>query len=889
MRRTPATGALRVLCRSTTVRWLGLALACYALGGCGTTTEGDLEEPESPPFFADFDPPVVHATPGQTVSSIFEITGLADGSTFLDVDPPAAGSGLDGADLSVDRTRDSEDRFAVRIDTTPGTRPGVYRYVGDATLTTSAGIFERTAELTLIVMGDGSEPASGAIGRITAGDHHSLAIDADGGVWAWGRNDHGQLGDGTETDRAVPVPVAGLPGPAVDVAAGSSHSLALLADGRAFAWGDNEDDQVIPDGPRAGLREPTLVVDADEEPVTGVDAIAAGNRHSMAMRQDGTLYLWGANEAFALAGRSAGSRSVRVELPFVDAVAIAAGGDFSLAVADDGSAWGWGDASRGQLGSVPVSPLESPFDIGFVSGVVGVGAGLDHTLLLLDDGNIGALGRNGNGQLGDGSLETPIAQPTRPPFLLNVVEADGGALHSLALQQDREVLAWGDNSFGQVSTEGNQTTDGSGRVLQRVPVALTLVPPSAGIAAGFRHSLSIDDACGQVWAWGDDSLGQLGSGRALRPGGFRAEAEPVVGLGEATLPSGCPVRLTVASFGPALVSASGTPIQDADCSVEACTVRLPVDTVVSLEATSDTADFMGWGGSCAGAAPTASVTLDRSRSCVANFNQRPIAGFTASDDPVRPGFLTALRAEGSYDPDGSITSYEWDFDDDGVFDDTGDFTLVDFPQEGVHPVTLRVTDDRGSVGTTVVEIVVARGPRAVILVAPESLTAGQTGRFEAETDPDIVLYEWDVGGDGTVEATGPVADLPFPTAGDVVVLLRVTDADGLDASRLATVEVRPAGGGTVTITIEPDGAGNGTVLTPDGSLDCAFAGSSSTPSPCTLTVPAGRPVDLFAFEGESFFFSHWGVGDCDAQPPGDPNPICRLTPEADRTVRVSFE
>ncbi len=889
MCRAHATGNSRQDLRAGFLLSIVFVLAAWVLAGCGSTgSDESQDDGREPAFFLGVDPPIAFVAPGDTVVAALSATGDITGS--LDFSTSALPESAEAKDAVVRVRREGFDPMAaLRVETAPDTLPGVYRYEVVLGVFRDEGTFERRREFVLVVMADGSEAISDSIAALAAGDDHSLAIDANGGVWAWGRNDHGQLGDGTTVDRAVPVPVSGLPGPAIEVAAGAAHSLALLADGEVFAWGSNEEDQI---DPRASTRDVLVPGPArGEGGVQDAVEIAAGARHSLALLADGQIQAWGSNARFALAGFNEDSSEELIQLPFVDAVEIAAGDDFSLALADDGSAWGWGASGLGQLGSVVGSPQRTPIDIGFVSGVVGVAAGFDHTLLLLDDGNIGALGRNTSGQLGDGSLVTPAAQPTRPPFLQNVVEADGGALHSLALQQDGRVFAWGDNSFGQVSDEGNQTPDGgSGRILQRVPVPLTRLPQSAGIAAGRRHSLSIAESCGQVWSWGDDAVGQLGSGQAQGAGGFRAEAQPVVGLGEATLGSGCPVLLTLASRGPGRVSAAGSGIQDADCSGPACTARFPVDEVVILDAVAgDDGAFVSWGGSCTGTDPTTSVTLDRSRSCVAHFNALPVATFTADPNPVSPGFLVDLDARASSDRDGEIVSYEWDFESDGIIDDSGDSLFFSSDTTGTFPVKLRVTDELGGMGETVVEVVVDRGPPAVIQVFPESVTAGETAHFEAEQLAEIARYEWDFEDDGTFDATGPVVDHVFPSAGERRVRLRVTGTDGLTGTRSVVVQVVPPAGDTATVTVVPDGGGDGTVITTDGLLSCSFSGAASTPSPCTLTVPTGTTVDLYPFQAEGFFFSHWRVGDCDSQFPGDPSPVCRVTLTADRTVRVSFE
>ena len=127
----------------------------------------------------------------------------------------------------------------------------------------------------------------------SAGDHHTLAIREDGTVWAWGRNSDGQLGDGSTTNRPLPVQVAGLSN-VIQVAGGGAHSLALRNDGTVWAWGRNYDGQ-LGNGTVAGDEPLPVTVPVRVSGLSGVIQIAAGARHSMALKGDGTVWTWGAN------------------------------------------------------------------------------------------------------------------------------------------------------------------------------------------------------------------------------------------------------------------------------------------------------------------------------------------------------------------------------------------------------------------------------------------------------------------------------------------------------------------------------------------------------------------------------------------------------------------
>jgi alpha-tubulin suppressor-like RCC1 family protein len=161
---------------------------------------------------------------------------------------------------------------------------------------------------------------------------------------AWGDNHEGQLGDGTTTTAAVPVPVTDLSG-VTAIAAGSLFSLALLANGTVMAWGDNAGGQLG----TGTLRNSTVPVAVKN--LTGVTAIAGGFRHSLALLSDGTAMAWGDNEEGQLGiGRKASLQPTPAPVAKISGVvAVAAGQEHSVALLSDGSVWVWGGNGEFQL------------------------------------------------------------------------------------------------------------------------------------------------------------------------------------------------------------------------------------------------------------------------------------------------------------------------------------------------------------------------------------------------------------------------------------------------------------------------------------------------------------------------------------------------------------
>lgn len=292
-----------------------------------------------------------------------------------------------------------------------------------------------------------SVDAGGLLAGVEVG--HSCALLADGGVRCWGGNTSGQLGDGTTTNRNAPVtvlsdddddhlntpppdltPPVALTG-ASAISAGGLHACALLTSSRVRCWGENGSGQ-LGDG-TTGDRPfaVTVDLDADEpdpdetepknfDPLTGVTQVAAGGRHTCALKSDDTLWCWGSNSAGQL-GVAGGSRDVPVKAPISDApvtiVDVTAGDAHTCArvrnLDDNTYAVCWGADGSGQLGddaaladkTTPVSPagLGAPGGgLQNIELVTSISAGRDNTCATLIDTTVSCWGDNTHGQLGDG-------------------------------------------------------------------------------------------------------------------------------------------------------------------------------------------------------------------------------------------------------------------------------------------------------------------------------------------------------------------------------------------------------------------------------------------------------------------------------------------------------
>jgi alpha-tubulin suppressor-like RCC1 family protein len=368
------------------------------------------------------------------------------------------------------------------------------------------GLGAVTVQATPVQLGSFSHVRS-----VTAGWDSSHWLESGSTARSFGNNPYGQLGDSSTQLRTSPVVATAITDSSklgvLSAMAGMLHSLVLYSDGHVWAAGYNARGQLGINSTVSPQTLPVLV-----QNLTGIIAVAGGGLHSIALRDDGTVWCWGDNGSGQIGSTTAPNPStLPVQVTgtgFTDIIAIAAKGNFNLALRADGAVFAWGSNSDGQIGvGTPPGTSPTPVQVGAIAGAKAIAACDFHSMAILDNGTVKAWGQNSGGQIGNGGNQTPQASPT---FVLSaagvnltgVKALDGGSMHSLALKSDGTVLSWGDDSFGQL---GNGLTQS----FYPNPVStISLISSVAG--ARFRgHALKSD---GSVWAWGYNVYGYYGDG-----------------------------------------------------------------------------------------------------------------------------------------------------------------------------------------------------------------------------------------------------------------------------------------------------------------------------------------------------------------------------------------
>jgi hypothetical protein len=364
--------------------------------------------------------------------------------------------------------------------------------------------------------------------QVSAGEWHSLALDDLGRVWSWGYNLYGQLGNGdtNRSNQITPQNISvisdnfGEGVKIVQVSAGRDHSLALDSDGEVWAWGRNTYGQLGngDEGQYKSTPQNISAISGNFGEGVRIVQVSAGETHGLALDDTGDVWAWGNDGRGQLGNGSLGNTYIPQNISAISSdfsestvVQISAIDIHSLALDDAGRVWAWGYNEYGQLGNNSTTDAYTPQNISehFLGGatVVQISAGKECSLAVDDSGRVWSWGRNANGRLGNNTTtneNTPqniseIAEANSTDFANTIIDTSTTS-ENLYVRIAQPVIINGDlDVSGSVSASsftgsslqlsssistGNLDISGSINVVSPVNTIGNLITNSSGVGIG---------------------------------------------------------------------------------------------------------------------------------------------------------------------------------------------------------------------------------------------------------------------------------------------------------------------------------------------------------------------------------------------------------------------
>ncbi|MBI5417584.1 Ig-like domain-containing protein [Candidatus Poribacteria bacterium] len=328
----------------------------------------------------------------------------------------------------------------------------------------------------------------------SSGGNYTVGLRSDGTLWAWGRNNYGQLGDGTTINKSIPTYID-ADTTWIAIACGNEHTIGLINNGTLWAWGRNNFGQ-LGDSTTINRFTPSKIgTDSNWE------AIACGDNHSLGLRADNTLWAWGRNIYGQLGNGTNVDKITPTQIGADNTwFAIACGSEYTIGLKNDSTLWAWGRNAYGQLGNGTNIDKTIPTQIGMDTTWIAMACGKEHTIGLKNDSTLWAWGRNNYGQLGNGT-NIDKAMPIQIGMDTTWVAIACGDNHSLGLKADGTLWTWGNNGNGQLGDGTNIDINS--------PTQIGHNTTWVKIRAGDNYTIALDNHT-ILWAWGQNNYGQIG-------------------------------------------------------------------------------------------------------------------------------------------------------------------------------------------------------------------------------------------------------------------------------------------------------------------------------------------------------------------------------------------
>jgi alpha-tubulin suppressor-like RCC1 family protein len=321
------------------------------------------------------------------------------------------------------------------------------------------------------------------IGMVVFGTRHAVALKNNGDVLTWGENVGCQLGRAAGNRSATPGQVLRN---IKEIAAASAHTLALDVDGKVYAWGSeaqalgNNDDFERCEGPEPveSLKDKTIA------------HIATGIDFSLAVTTSGDLYCTGASEQGQCPAVKGGTRAFTL-VPYPElqgkVAAVRAGGFHALVQTTDGRLYAFGRARDGQLGNGKTTSVFGP--VLEMTNVVSFAAGTWHSAAVRADGSVWAWGSNGRSELCDGTTVNKASpQKVTLPGDAKATQVAAGGNSTLVRTADGGLYACGDNQFSSLGAD-------QPRVVPRPTLIASKTAPAGMAVTGGSYGAHSTDGC----------------------------------------------------------------------------------------------------------------------------------------------------------------------------------------------------------------------------------------------------------------------------------------------------------------------------------------------------------------------------------------------------------
>jgi alpha-tubulin suppressor-like RCC1 family protein len=324
--------------------------------------------------------------------------------------------------------------------------------------------------------------------RVSGGNQHIAAIKTDGTLWTWGRNDFGQLGDSTTSNRSSPVTTFGGGTTWKQVACGYYHSAAVKTDGTLWCWGRG-DQGMLGDNTISSRSSPITTSGGG----TTWKQVATGYFHTLGIKTDGTLWTWGQNQYGQLGDATVTNRYAPIQFSGSTSLwkQVAAGNSLTAALKTDGTLWTCGYNKFGELGDNTSSNRSVPTQVtGSATNWKQVSCGDVGTMAIKTDGTLWSWGHNAYGELGDNTTSSRSSPVQITGGGTNWVSSARGAFHAAAVKTDGTLWCWGRGSEGQL---GNNSA--AGNKSSPIPIILN-VNSWRQVACGYYFTVATTESEG---------------------------------------------------------------------------------------------------------------------------------------------------------------------------------------------------------------------------------------------------------------------------------------------------------------------------------------------------------------------------------------------------------